>query len=87
MQNSAAQKMTWEAICLAFPDEWILLGDPDWNGPRVVAGVVLFNGADKRLVCMEGPLRRAGFQTITAVFTGKSEVESHSGLLRRIAQT
>lgn len=86
MKQATSRQMTWEEIQKAYPNEWILLGDPQWVGPRVVAGEVLFHGTDKRIVCMEGPARRKGFKTITAVFTGKSAVASHSGLLRPIVQ-
>ncbi len=86
MEKSVPPKMTWEKIQKDFPNEWILLGNPEWAGPRVVSGVVLFHGIDKRIVCMEAPARRTGFKTITAVFTGKSAVASHSGLLRPIGK-
>jgi hypothetical protein len=77
---------TWEEIKQNFPDEWILLGNPEWNGATVSAGVVLYHGSDKRIVSMEGPVYKDGFQTITVIYTGKSAVTSHSGLLRPIIQ-
>jgi hypothetical protein len=84
MVDLVGTSASWEDIQASFPDQWVLLGAPQWHGPRVISAVVLFHGNDKRLVCMEGPNFKSDFATITVVFTGKSPVTSHSGLLRPI---
>lgn len=40
--------MTIEEIKLNFPDEWILLGNPQFLGSTVIAGEVVLHGKNKR---------------------------------------
>ena len=43
----------------SYPDEWIVLGNPDWDEPNqaILSGVVLYHSPDKReLVYRDKPL-------------------------------
>lgn len=86
MDTVADLFMSWEDIKNQFPNEWVLLGAPKWDGPRILSGVVLSHGSDKRIVCMDGPQHKEHFKTITVLYTGIFPVKSHSGLLRPIGK-
>ena len=47
--------MTFEEMKEAFPNEWILLGDPkEKKGMKVQSGYVLFHHPDKRELAYQG---------------------------------
>ena len=56
----------------AFPEEWILLGNPvmDESGLELLSGIPLFHSKDKKEVCYIGREKTAGFDKITLIFTG-----------------
>ena len=58
-----------EDIKSSYPDEWILLGNPERDEQRhvLLSGVVLYHSPDKREVCYLGKSRIAGFNK-TALF-------------------
>ena len=58
-----------EDIKSCYPDEWILLGNPEMDkyDQAVMSGVVLYHSPDKREVCYLGKPRIAGYDT-TALF-------------------
>ena len=45
-----------DEIKAQYPDEWILLGNPEFteDKQRVVSGIVVYHSADKREVCYLG---------------------------------
>jgi hypothetical protein len=56
----------------AYPDEWILLGNPvmDANGLELLSGIPVFHSKDKKEVCYIGRDKTAGYDKITLIFTG-----------------
>jgi hypothetical protein len=58
-----------EDIKTSYPDEWILLGNPeeDEYEQDILSGVVLYHSPDKREVCYLGKPRIAGYKK-TALF-------------------
>jgi hypothetical protein len=67
-----------------FPNQWVVLGNPVFDGMDVLEGVVIAHHADKRIASMEGGERRAPFHKITLFYVGKLPPPRRIGLLRTI---
>jgi hypothetical protein len=71
-----------------FPDEWVLLGNPqnDTNGIDVLSGIPLYHSKDKKEVCYIGRDKTEGYEKITLIYTGnfKPSVRKLTGIFRRI---
>ncbi|MEY4904429.1 MAG: hypothetical protein RLZZ292_2244 [Bacteroidota bacterium] len=76
--------LSWEEIKNHYPDEWVVLGNPIFNGMKILKGTVLAHHPDKRVASIEGGEQREGFQKFTLTFTGQTQSNSHIGLLRTI---
>ena len=63
------ERRSIEDIKKSYPDEWILLGDPEINEyeQEILSGVVLYHSPDKREVCYLGR-SRIGEKQATALF-------------------
>jgi hypothetical protein len=70
-----------------YPNQWIVLGNPVFNGMDVLEGVVISHHSDKRIASMEGGERRSGFNKITLFYVGKLPPPRRIGLLRTIKNT
>ena len=70
-----------EALTLAemrarFPDEWVLVGNPDLGGEesvgtiirRLVSGTVLYHSKDKHEVAYNGRAARKGYEHCTLIY-------------------
>jgi hypothetical protein len=52
-----------------YPDEWVLLGDPEEDEyGQDISGVVLYHSRDKREVCYLGKPRIAGYKRTSLFF-------------------
>jgi hypothetical protein len=67
-----------------YPDEWILLGNPEMKNTTVTGGVVLYHSKDKKEVCYIGRDKTGDFPKVTIVFTGKLKHHGTIGILKRI---
>lgn len=76
--------LTWNEIKIQHPDEWVVLGDPIFDGMQIVKGTVLAHHPDKRVASIEGGERRKGFVKFTLAFTGQLKSNYHIGLLRTV---
>ncbi len=76
--------LNWDEIKIQYPDEWVVLGDPIFDGMQIVKGTVLAHHQDKRVASIEGGERREGFVKFTLAFTGQLNSNYHIGLLRTI---
>ena len=79
--------LTWEEIKNLHPDEWVVLGNPVFDGMKILSGTVLAHHHDKRVASIEGGERREGFKKFTVSFTGKIKSNYHISLLRTITKT
>ena len=79
--------MNWEEIKIQYPDEWVVLGNPIFDGMKIMYGTVLVHHSDKRVASIEGGERREGFNKFTVSFTGTIKSNYHIGLLRTITKT
>jgi hypothetical protein len=76
--------LDWEDIKNQYPDEWVVLGNPIFDGMKILKGTVLAHHPDKRVASIEGGERREGFVKFTLAFTGQLKSNYHIGLLRTI---
>ena len=69
VEAEALAPRSMEDIKASYPDEWILLGNPERNEREmdILSGVVLYHSPDKREVCYLGKSRIAGYKR-TALF-------------------
>jgi hypothetical protein len=79
--------LLWEDIKNQYPDEWVVIGNPIFDGMKIVQGTVLSHHPDKRVASIEGGERREGFNKFTVSFTGEIKSNYHIGLLRTITKT
>lgn len=71
-------------IEIRYPNQWVVLGNPVFDGMDVLEGVVIAHNPDKRIASMEGGERRASFQKVTLFYVGKMLPPRRIGLLRTI---
>lgn len=51
----SADFIPFEKIKQFYPDEWVLLGNPEMKNTTVLGGVVLYHSKDKKEVCLHRP--------------------------------
>jgi hypothetical protein len=66
-----------------YPDEWVLLGNPEMNLATVKSGIVLFHSKDYLEVCYKGSELGAPFKTRTIIYTGET-TQKHRKWLKAI---
>ena len=81
MENAAVQAgfLFFDEIKKLYPDEWVLLGDPELKDPelneaivhKVVSGTVLFHSKDKREIGYRAKDVKKGFAHFVCVYTGE----------------
>lgn len=79
MEAIAAEILTKEEIIQKFPDQWVLIGNPQLDNldtlgsimSKLVSGVVLLNGKDKREIAYRAKDVRQGYPGVTLVYTGE----------------
>jgi len=76
--------ITFDEIKKLYPNEWVLLGNPEMKNTSVLGGVVLYHSKDKKEVCYIGRDKTANFQSVTIAFTGDLKQNRKIGMLRRI---
>lgn len=67
-----------------YPDEWVLLGDPEMMNTSVLGGIVLYHSKDKKEVCYIGRDKTADYSTVTIAFAGDLKQHRKIGILKRI---
>ena len=76
--------IAFDRIRQLYPDEWVLLGNPEIINTKVLGGVVVFHSKDKKEVCYIGKDKTGNFSTVTIAFTGDLKQHRKIGILRRI---
>ena len=66
------QILGFEEIKKLFPDEWVLLGNPEHtdDDSEIVSGILIFHAKDKKEIAVQGIKWRENFETATLKFTG-----------------
>jgi hypothetical protein len=79
------QVLSFEEIKKLFPDEWVLLGNPEYgedHTPILFANVVAHN-KDKRELALSYSGWRKSFKTATCVYTGTFPPKRTIGVMIR----
>ena len=63
--------LTVNEIRANYPDQWVLVGNPEVSAASLTAGVVIWHGKDKRDLLDCGINWRDHFETATTFFTGE----------------
>jgi hypothetical protein len=63
--------LTIKEIEAAYPNEWVLLGNPELSGAKVLGGYVVSHSKDKREIAYGTINWRERFQSAITVFTGE----------------
>ena len=71
--------LSFDDICLLYPDQWVLIGSPELDDPntlgsivsKLVSGVVLLASKDKREIGYKAKYVRQAHKSVTCVYTGK----------------
>ena len=79
-----ADYMGFDKVKQMYPDEWVLLGNPEMKSTKVLGGVVLYHSKDKKEVCYIGRDKTTDFSKVTIAFTGDIKQERRIGILRRL---
>ena len=67
-----------------YPNEWVLLGDPQMKNTSVLGVIVLYHSKDKKEVCYIGRDKTADYSTVTIAFAGDLSQTRKIGLMKRI---
>jgi hypothetical protein len=67
-----------------YPNEWILLGDPEMKNTTVLGGVVLYHSKDKKEVCYIGRDKTADYETVTIAYAGDLKQTRKIGILKTL---
>lgn len=67
-----------------FPNEWLLIGNPQYNGSTVIDGYILYHSKDKKELCYIGKAKTESFDKITLLFTGDMRSNRKNGILKRL---
>lgn len=74
---------TFDQLREMFPNEWVLLGNPEIKNTSVLGGIVLFHSKDKKEVCYIGRDKTANFSTVTIAFAGDIKQSRKIGIIGR----
>ena len=76
--------LNFDQIKQLYPDEWVLLGNPEMKNTSVLGGVVVYHSKDKKEVCYIGKDKTANFAKVTIAFAGNLNQNRKIGILRRL---
>ncbi len=67
-----------------YPNEWVLLGNPEMKNTSILGGIVVYHSKDKKEVCYIGRNKTADFETVTIAFAGNLKQSRKIGILKKI---
>jgi hypothetical protein len=73
-----------EELSKLFPDEWVLLGNPEMKNTSVLGGIVLYHSKDKKEVCYMGRDKTSEYTTVTITFLGELKRNRKIGILKKL---
>ena len=79
-----ASFITFDEVKQLYPDEWVLLGNPEMKNTTVLGGVMLFHSKDKKEVCYIGRDKIGSFLKVTIAYAGDLKQHSKNSILNRI---
>lgn len=63
--------ISFEEMKKLYPDEWVVIGNPVYDGFKVVSGVLILHGKDKRELAYAGRALVKKFDSFAFRFTGE----------------
>ena len=71
--------LTFDEIKAQYPDEWILVGDPELDNSegtgsvaqRLLGGVILLHSKDRREIAYKAKIARKDYKSVALVYTGE----------------
>ncbi len=72
--------LTIQELKAAYPNEWILLGNPETVLATVQSGILLFHGKDYLEVCYKGSELGAHYKSRTIIYTGETQQKNRKWL-------
>ena len=79
-----ANFLTFEQVKNLYPNEWVILGNPEMKNTSVLGGIVVFHSKDKKEVCYIGRDKVADYTDVTIAFTGEHKQNRKIGILQRL---
>ena len=67
-----------------YPNEWVLLGNPQMKNTSILGGIVVYHSKDKKEVCYIGRDKTTDFETVTIAFAGNLKQSRKIGILKKI---
>ena len=74
------QALTIEEIKMTYPNEWVLLGNPQTELAAVQSGILLFHGKDYLEVCYKGSELGKTYDSRTIIYTGETKQKNRKWL-------
>ena len=84
MANLENDVLHWSEIKTRYPNEWVVLANPVFDGMEILEGIVVAHHSDKRVASIEGGEKRRDFQKFTLNYTGQIRAQRHIGILRKL---
>jgi hypothetical protein len=75
-----------DSIKAKYPDQWILLGNPDFYHDTIMGGTLLFNDFDKKKVLEFAKKEIGNYDMIKIIFTGEASKSVRLNIFK-IAET
>ncbi len=71
--------LSFEKIKTLYPNEWVLIGNPELKNPEVeasivsqlIGGIVIFHTKDKKDLAYKGRDLKKNYESVTCVWTGE----------------
>ncbi len=76
--------LTIDELKRLYPNEWVLLGNPEMHNTTILGGILLFHSKDKKEVCYIGRDKTEGYPSVTITFAGDLKQNRKIGILRRL---
>ena len=76
--------ITFDELKKLYPNEWILLGNPEIKNTSVLGGIVLYHSKDKKEVCYIGRDKTTDYSTVTIAFAGDFKQYRKIGIMNRV---
>ncbi|WP_299286517.1 hypothetical protein [uncultured Mucilaginibacter sp.] len=59
-----------DELKVLYPDEWLLLGNPEMRNTTILGGTLLYHSKDKKEVCYIGRDKTNDFSKVTIAYAG-----------------
>jgi hypothetical protein len=76
----ATKSMSISEIQQAFPDEWVLIGNPEFENANLIYGTFIAHGKDYLELCYKSQELTKKFEQSTIIFTGENKKNNRKWL-------